>query len=448
MTTDIESLSCLPAHVGAQARGNDVALLRALSSQGAVLYTRRALRPEQQVRLELKGTGVRQSPEWSDAWVEDCQRLSAAQGGWSHQLRVSFASQRMLGRSSWPLEGHLQTLAVLLPTALGRLPLHEVEDVHVPIPGGALLARTHWLPGSRPLFLLVHGVAGNSESSYVRRAAATLLEAGYHVARLNLRGAGDGRWLSSTIHHTCMTEDLDAAVRHFSARDRVQQVLAVGFSLGGNMALAAAAAPPPGLCGVASISAPLDLHQTVSHLERSQPLYHHHVLKSMQDFLRLHGEAWPTATPPEMVARALRSRRISELDEQVMAPHHGFKGVADYYARTSCGPRLRHARIPCLVIHAEDDPMIPISTLRPSMEAAAASVSFLWLPRGGHVGFHEGLGQARWHRSSALEAVLAWAQELLSPSWACLSIPEAGAGPSVALMRSLTGQAPIQERTR
>jgi hypothetical protein len=413
MHTHLESLVCFPAHASAQAQGSGAALLRALNAQGAVLHTRRALGVEQQVRLELKRAGVRHCPERLDARVEDCQPLPEAEGGWSHRLRVTFAPQRVLGRRSWPGEGHLQTLAVLLPVPLGQLPAHEVEDVHVPISEGALLARTYWLPGTGPLILLLHGVAGASENPYMRRAAACLLAAGYHVARLNLRGAGEGRWLASNVHHTCLTDDLDAAVRHFSAQDRVQGVLAVGFSLGGNMALAAAAAPPPGLRGVASISAPMDLHQTVLHLERSQPLYHHYVLKGLQDFIRLHGEAWPVATPPAMVARALRARRISEFDDQVMAPRHGFNGVADYYARTSCGPRLRQARIPCLVIHADDDPMIPLNTLLPFMEEAAGSVTFLRLPRGGHVGFRGGLGLAGWRRSSAMEGVLAWAKELL-----------------------------------
>lgn len=413
MQTHLERLVCLPAHAGARAGGHGAALLRALDAQGALLHTRWPLGPAQHVKLELKWAGGRHCPEWVDARVEDCQQLPVAEGEWSHRLRVTFMPERVLGRRSWPAEGHLQTLAVLLPVPLGKLPHHEVEDVHVPIPEGALLARTHWLPGSRPLMLLLHGVAGASENQYMRRAAASLLEAGYHVARLNLRGAGEGRWLASNVHHTCLTDDLDAAVRHFSAQDRVQAVVAVGFSLGGNMALAAAAAPPVGLRGVASISAPMDLHQTVVHLERSQPLYHRYVLRGLQDFIRMHGEAWPVATPPDMVARALRARSIREFDDQVMAPRHGFNGVADYYARTSCGPRLRQARIPCLVIHADDDPMIPFHTLLPSLEAAAGTVTFLRLPRGGHVGFLGSLGQAGWRRSSAMEAVLAWARKLV-----------------------------------
>ena len=72
-------------------------------------------------------------------------------------------------------QGHLQTLAVLLPVCPGELPPHTLEDVHVPVEEGALLARTHWLPGSRPLVILLHGVAGTSENPYMRRAAASLL---------------------------------------------------------------------------------------------------------------------------------------------------------------------------------------------------------------------------------------------------------------------------------
>lgn len=318
-------------------------------------------------------------------------------------------------RFPWPVPGHLQTLAVLLPVFPGALPSHALENVHVPIEDGALLARTHWLPGARPLVILVHGVAGTSENPYMRRAAAALLAEGYHVARLNLRGAGEGRWLASNVHHTCLTEDLDAAVQHFAAQERVSGVLAVGFSLGGNLALATAESPPPGLRGVASISAPMDLRQTVTHLERAQPLYHHYVLKGLQDFIRRHGEAWPEETPPGMVARALRTRRISEFDDQIMAPRHGFSGVADYYARTSCGPRLRRARIPCLVIHADDDPMVPVGTLLPFVEEAAHTVTFRRLPRGGHVGFLAAGGSAGWLRSRAVDAVRDWARELLPP---------------------------------
>jgi predicted alpha/beta-fold hydrolase len=159
----------------------------------------------------------------------------------------------------------------------------------------------------------------------------------------------------------------------------------------------------------------MDLQQTVTHLERAQPLYHHYVLKGLQDFIRRHGEAWPAATPPEMVARALRTRCISEFDDQIMAPRHGFNGVADYYARTSCGPRLQRARVPCLAIHTDDDPMVPVGTVLPYVDAAASAVTFLRLPHGGHVGFLGSWGWAGWLRSRAMDAVLAWARELLPP---------------------------------
>jgi predicted alpha/beta-fold hydrolase len=42
----------------------------------------------------------------------------------------------------------------------------------------------------RPLVLLLHGLTGDQESSYVRVTARELLRAGYPVLRLNWRGAG------------------------------------------------------------------------------------------------------------------------------------------------------------------------------------------------------------------------------------------------------------------
>src|SRR4051812_1738485 len=146
MHTFFEKLVCLPSHAGARAQAEGHALLRTLGAREAVLHTRSVLSPGQRVRLELKVAGVGPFPEQLDARVLDCRPLPEARSGWSHRIRVSFAPLRALGRRSWPVEGHLQTLGVLLPVFLGEPSSHEPEDVHVPVPEGALLARTHWLP--------------------------------------------------------------------------------------------------------------------------------------------------------------------------------------------------------------------------------------------------------------------------------------------------------------
>src|SRR5215469_5724240 len=63
----------------------------------------------------------------------------------------------------------------------------------------ASLHRPHPEPGGiqagRPLVILIHGLTGSEDSVYIRTSARHLLERGYPVLRLNLRGAGPSEGL-------------------------------------------------------------------------------------------------------------------------------------------------------------------------------------------------------------------------------------------------------------
>jgi predicted alpha/beta-fold hydrolase len=75
---------------------------------------------------------------------------------------------------------------------------------------------------------------------------------------------------------------------------------------------------------------------------------------------------------------------------------HGFADADDYYRRASAGPFVRAIRIPTLLVHAEDDPMVPPSCVRPWLERAPSVVEQRWSERGGHVGWFGGLREEDW----------------------------------------------------
>jgi len=121
--------------------------------------------------------------------------------------------------AGWLGNRHLQTLAAALPISLPS----AQERVEIAVPeGGSLIARAWWQPSGRSArtLLLVHGVGGNADSSYVMRAALACHRAGCHVVRLNLRGAGEGVATASSIYHAGLTSDLDHAVRELSRHRR------------------------------------------------------------------------------------------------------------------------------------------------------------------------------------------------------------------------------------
>ena len=80
-------------------------------------------------------------------------------------------------------------------------------------------------------------------------------------------------------------------------------------------------------------------------------------------------------------------RTIREFDERYTAPHGGYRDAADYYARTSSRAVIPDIRVPTLIVHALDDPLIPAGPFRDPRIAENPDVLLVLTQRGGHVGF-------------------------------------------------------------
>ncbi|MBW2396222.1 MAG: alpha/beta fold hydrolase [Deltaproteobacteria bacterium] len=238
-----------------------------------------------------------------------------------------------------------------------------------------------------PLVVLIHGLSGDETSSYIVASSAHLLELGFPVLRLNLRGAGPSRATCRNQYHAGRSEDLRDAL-HALPEPLMRNGLAlVGYSLGGNMLLKFLA--EFGLsCSIrraVSVSAPIDL-SAASHrfLDSRNRLYHMHMLRRMKQ--ESFGEG--AGTTEEEAQAIRRATSILEFDEYIVAPRNGFADAEAYYAACHARQFLGSIRTPTLMIHAQDDPWIPAETY----------LSFDWkdnpalvplLPEGGgHVGFH------------------------------------------------------------
>ncbi|MBV9948310.1 MAG: alpha/beta fold hydrolase [Myxococcales bacterium] len=323
----------------------------------------------------------------------------------------------------WLASTHLQTACAALPfwAPPRSFRAEHTERVRVPLPsGGALRAAAWWQavrePGARaPLAVVVHGVGGSSESRYVLRAAVALHRVGWHVLRLNLRGAGDSVPEASELYHAGLTEDLGVTVRAAAAREDVDGVSLLGFSLGGHVVIrlagelgGLATAPGSALRAAVAVSAPLDLVETSRAIERRRSLpYHLYVLRRLVRQAAAFARQHPDRAHYRLSAlRRLRS--IRAFDELVVAPMHGFAGADDYYERVSAGRLIDRVRLPTLLVHASDDPVVPVHTLHESLRLASPFVETAWTARGGHVGWFEGISEASWVNNWAVERALAF----------------------------------------
>jgi predicted alpha/beta-fold hydrolase len=266
--------------------------------------------------------------------------------------------------------------------------------------------------------LLVHGIGGTSESRAMVRAGAALHRAGFHVVRLNLRGAGDGLREARSLYHAGLSSDLARAVRLLGGHSRVRGVVVLGVSGGGSMALKLAGEwgdrAPACLRAIATISAPLDYVQVARQMERLRTLpYRRYVLGNLARMAVAFARLRPELAPYDAAAVG-RARTFREFDERVIVPMHGMSGVDANYRSASSGPWLARVAVPTMLVHADDDPMVPGRTLLPWLDTASPAVRFARAARGGHVGFIGGLHEDAWINGWANARVLAFFRECVS----------------------------------
>lgn len=327
----------------------------------------------------------------------------------------------------WLRNAHLQTLGAAAPLFSPPRSHLEVEVEHLRIPlatgnhrlhGRAWWIRENGAVARRPVVVVVHGIGGSSESRYVVRAAVAIHRAGHHVVRLDLRGAGASIPDAPSLYHAGLSSDLEVVARHLAADPRVSNVVLLGFSGGGSMALKLAAElgedhARAGLSGVVSISAPLDYTRVGAWMDTLARLpYRFHVLRGLstgaREFARQHpGRAHYR---PEDVKRMSTFRHY---DSTVIVPMHGFDDVDLYYAAASPGPMLGRIAAPTLLIHADDDPMVPGSTVRPWLKDASPAVRVALSPHGGHLGWVAGFDEASWITGWSMARALAFVNELV-----------------------------------
>ncbi len=241
----------------------------------------------------------------------------------------------------------------------------------------------------KPLVLLLHGLTGCQESSYVRVSARQMLDAGHPVLRLNWRGAGPTLGKTRSFYHAGRTDDLAAVIGSMDGTMAANGLVAIGYSLGANVLLKylAERGGLSHLRAAVAVSPPIDLHATQQRVaERRNQRYHQYLLARMRE---------ERPCPTDVAS-------ILDFDNRVVAPANGFRDALDYYAQCSAGPHLGAIRTPTLIIHAADDPWIPSVTFRSVSWGQFRHVRLLMPWSGGHVGFHA-LGLKRpWHDEVAL----------------------------------------------
>lgn len=287
--------------------------------------------------------------------------------------------------------GHLMTIApAFWPRSLrfarerGEERLFEVEPaVHV-------LTRCHWQERRKasPVIILLHGLEGSSESHFILGTAEKAFQRGFSVVRMNHRNCGGSLHLTHTLYNSGLSADPIAVARELAQEDGISDIFIAGWSLGGNVVLKAAAelslAGSRLVSGVCAVSPSLDLHACVSELERGfNRFYQRWFLRGLKSKIAekntIYPELYDTRPLPSI-------KSIRQFDDTYTAPLSGYGTADTYYTKASALDMADRITIPAMVLHAEDDPFVPVSSFR-SEKLTGGPIRLLITKHGGHAGY-------------------------------------------------------------
>lgn len=245
------------------------------------------------------------------------------------------------------------------------------------------------------IVVIVHGLCGCSQSSYVLSLQAMLNSRNIASVAMNLRGCSGVVNRLARTYHSGASADLDEVFNLLRVQYPEARFAVVGFSLGANVLLKwlGESGEQSQLDAAVAVSTPFRLADcSRAMLGGLSRLYGRYFvgklqtdLKLKQAYFREHGH---TEQLSRLVELALPERfeSIWDFDDRVTAPLHGFRDAQDYYTRCSSAAFLNGIGTETLLIHSADDPLIPPAVI-PEVSDLPACVSLQLSSKGGHVGF-------------------------------------------------------------
>lgn len=301
--------------------------------------------------------------------------------------------------------GHLMTLAGNFLSRHWSLPEPEslLVEVEEPISGQEsygptyVLCHCHWQPedvrSQRLTVVLIHGLEGSSSSQYVLGNSTRAWLAGFNVVRMNMRSCGGTDKLSPAIYHSGCSGDVAHVVDKIVAKENLQAIALIGYSMGGNLVLKYVGElggnAPSVLKAAVGISPLMDLAASSNALhEPRNRFYEKYFLRAMVDRVRRKATFFPDIYLPFYASGILRRvHSMRDFDEHVVARFAGFAHADDYYYSVASSRVASQLAIPTLIVHSLDDPFIRMLPETRQALIDNPCVNLIETERGGHCAF-------------------------------------------------------------
>ncbi len=307
----------------------------------------------------------------------------------------------------WQFNAHLQTI---FPSLFRKIKFHYQQRERLELPDGDFVD-LDWhriSPTNKKLAIITHGLEGDSHRHYVLGMAKLFTQNGYDALGWNCRScSGEMNRLLRFYHHGD-AGDLKLIIDHSIQKYGYEEIILIGFSMGGSLSLRAVAEypeeVPPQVKKVIAFSVPCDLLSSVKILSRpTNKIYNTRFLRKLGKKIKAKEKLFPGQISYEGYEKI---RHFVDFDNRYTAPLHGFSDAHDFYGRASVKPFLKNIRVPSLIVQAMNDTFLSPECFCYN-EAETSEYLFLETPNnGGHCGFQLPGNEYSWAELRALDFAL------------------------------------------
>lgn len=314
----------------------------------------------------------------------------------------------IIQNSSYPnppfyqFNGHLQTI---IPGIFRKIKNINYQRERLELPDQDFLDLDWITGGYKNLVVLSHGLEGSSERQYIQGAAKLFSQNSWDVLAWNCRSCSGEMNRTARLYHHGDVEDIGTVINHAVAQQKYENIILVGFSMGGAMSLNYLGKngeniPEQVKAGVA-FSTPCDLKEGAEILNiRSNAIYRKRFLRNLKKKILIKEKEFPGLVDLNKLKEIKEWR---DFDEHFSAPLNNYKNADDFYFNSSAKNFMHNIKIPTLLVNADNDPILtPACT--PLDIAKSNSNIFIEQPnQGGHCGFMLPNQEFAWSEIRALE---------------------------------------------
>lgn len=249
------------------------------------------------------------------------------------------------------------------------------------------------LPFDSPVLILLPGLTGGSDDTYVRHMLIRARNKGWRVVVFNSRGCANSPVTTPQFYSASFTDDLRHVVDHVSTRYPKSNIYAVGWSLGANILVRFLGQESHNcrLSGAVSLCNPFNLVIADEDFRKGfNNIYNKALARALRNIFKKHALLFEGLSDEYNIPMAANARTVKEFDEGLTRVSFGFKSADDYYFNSSSSNSVGVVRTPLLCIQAANDPIAPSRGI-PRAEIKENPYCLLIVtPQGGHLGWVAG----------------------------------------------------------